>query len=71
MIWLVLETGLFWSVNKDITSTDGVSDVIRIPGKDWQEIQFYNIDNYRNVSIPGYCDICREIDHFLSTSLLI
>jgi hypothetical protein len=42
-----------------------VSDVIRIPGKEWQETQFYNIDNYRNVSIPGYCDICKEHRSFL------
>jgi hypothetical protein len=54
-----------WSVIKDTTSNEEVSDVIRIPGKEWQETQFYNIDNYRNVSIPGYCDICREHRSFL------
>ena len=54
-----------WSVGKDRTSNDEVSDVIRIPGKEWQETQFYNIDNYRNVSIPGYCDICKEHRSFL------
>ncbi|MFL6455916.1 MAG: hypothetical protein ACJ71G_02980, partial [Nitrososphaeraceae archaeon] len=54
-----------WSVGKDTTPNDEISDVIRIPGKEWQETQFYNIDNYRNVSIPGYCDICREHRSFL------
>jgi hypothetical protein len=54
-----------WSVNKDIHSNEEVSDVIKIPGKEWQETQFYNIDNYRHVSIPGYCDICKEHRSFL------
>jgi hypothetical protein len=54
-----------FSVNKDISSNEEVSDIIRIPGKEWQETQFYNIDNYSNVSIPGYCDICREHRSFI------
>ena len=54
-----------WFVNKDMDSNDEVTDVIRIPGKEWQETQFYNIDNYRNVSVPGYCDVCREHRSFL------
>jgi hypothetical protein len=54
-----------WSVGKDTTPNDEISDVIRIPWKEWQETQFYNIDNYRNVSIPGYCNICIEHRSFV------
>jgi hypothetical protein len=53
-----------WSVNKDMDSNE-VTDVIRIPGKEWQETQFYNIDNCRNVSVPGYFDVCMEHRSFL------
>jgi hypothetical protein len=59
-----------WSVNKDMDSNE-VTDVIRIPGKEWQETQFYNIDNCRNVSVPGYFDVCMSIDRFSLISLLI
>jgi hypothetical protein len=54
-----------FSVNKGEYSNEDVSDVIRIPGKEWQETQFYNVDNCRNVSIPCYSDICIEHRSFL------
>lgn len=40
-------------------------NIVRIPGKEWQITQFYNIGDYSKVSIPGYCDICKEHRSFL------
>ena len=37
-----------------------MSNIVRIPGKEWQMTQLFNIDNYLDVSIPGYCNNCKE-----------
>jgi hypothetical protein len=37
-----------------------ISSIIKIPGKEWQMTQLFNIDNYLDVSIPGYCNNCKE-----------
>lgn len=39
---------------------NGLSNIVRIPGKEWQMTQIFNIDNYLDVSIPGYCNNCKE-----------
>lgn len=60
-----------FSVNKGEYSNEDVSDVIRMPGKEWQETQFYNsiiagIFQFHAILIYAY-----NIDHFLSTSIVI
>jgi hypothetical protein len=40
-------------------------NIIRVPGKEWEITQFCNIGDYRRVSIPGYCEICKEHRSFL------
>ena len=37
-----------------------MSNIVRIPGKLWHMTQLFNIDNYLDVSIPGYCNNCKE-----------
>jgi hypothetical protein len=44
---------------------DDLYNIIRIPGKEWQITQFCNIGDYSKVSIPGYCDVCKEHRSFL------
>jgi hypothetical protein len=44
---------------------DDLYNFIRIPGKEWQITQFCNIGDYSKVSIPGYCDVCKEHRSFL------
>jgi hypothetical protein len=39
---------------------NGLSNIVRIPGKGWQMTQIFNSDNYLDVSLPGYCNNCKE-----------
>lgn len=46
--------------HKVLINDNEISSITRIPGKEWQMTQFFNIDNYLDVSIPGYCNKCKE-----------
>jgi hypothetical protein len=46
-------------------SQNDLYNIIRIPGKEWEITQFCNIGDYSTVSIPGYCDVCKEHRSFL------
>jgi hypothetical protein len=39
---------------------NGLSNIVRIPGKEWQMTQIFNSDNYLDGSIPGYCNNCKQ-----------
>jgi hypothetical protein len=62
-----------WSVSKDTASNqnDEISNIIRIPGKEWQETQFYNIDIIKTFQFQDIVIYARNTDHFSSISLLI
>lgn len=39
---------------------NGLSNIVRMPGKEWQMTQIFNSDYYLDVSIPGYCKNCKQ-----------
>lgn len=39
---------------------NGLSNIVRIPSKEWQMTQIFNSDYYLDVSIPGYCKNCKQ-----------
>jgi hypothetical protein len=41
------------------------SNIITIPGKEWQILRFNNIHDYSKVAVPGFCDVCKSESSFL------
>jgi len=39
---------------------NGLSNIVRIPGKERQMTQIFYSDNYLDFSIPGYCNNCKQ-----------